>query len=90
MSIVTVYIPSPCNVFLYFLEWQMHKDNNLGIMASVGKSRRVEVIFTNIYKINDACANSFSRYIMISRYMRNIFNFYETQVSLENWCFREN
>ena len=39
MSIVSVSIPSPYNVFLYFLEEQKHKDSNLGIMINVGKSR---------------------------------------------------
>ena len=68
MSIVTVYIPSPYNVFLYFLERQVHKDNKLGIMTNVGKSRLVKVILTNIHKISDACANSFGRYIMIAMY----------------------
>ena len=33
MSIVPVYIPSPYNVFLYFLEGQVHKDSKLGIMT---------------------------------------------------------
>ena len=56
MSIVTVYIPSPYNVFLYFLEGQVHKDNKLGIMNNVGKSRLAKVIFINIHKISDACA----------------------------------
>ena len=76
MYIVTVYIPSPCNVFLYFLEGQVHKDNKLGIMTDVGKSRLVRVIFTNIHKISNAFANSFGRYIMISKCMRNVFTFY--------------
>ena len=76
MSIVTVYIPSPYNVFLYFLEGQVHKDSKLGIMTNVGKSRLVKVIFTNIHKISDACANSFGRYIMIAQCMRNVFTFY--------------
>ena len=35
-------------------------------MANVGKNRLVKVIFTNIHKINDACANNFGRYIMIA------------------------
>ena len=75
MSIVTAYIPSPYNFFLYFLEGQVHKDNKLGIMTNVGKSRLVKVIFTNIHKICDACANSFGRYIMITQCMRNLFTF---------------
>ena len=49
MSIVTVYVPSPYNIFLYFLEGQVHKDNKVGIMTNVDKSRLVKVIFTNIY-----------------------------------------
>ena len=76
MSIVTVYIPSPYNVFLYFLEGQVHNGNKLGIMTNVDKSRLVKVILTNIHKINDACANSFGRYIMIAQCMRNVFTFY--------------
>ena len=76
MPIVTVYIPSPYNVFLFFLEGQVHKENNLGIMTNVSKSMLVKVIFTNIHKINDACANSFGRYIMIAQCMRNVFTFY--------------
>ena len=54
----------------------MHKDSKLGIMTNVGKSRLVKVIFTNIHKINDACANSFGRYIMIAQFMRNVFTFH--------------
>ena len=76
MSVVRVYIPSPYNVFLYFLEGLAHKDSNSGIMTNVGKSRLVKVIFTNIHKISDACANSFGRYIMIAQCMRNAFTFY--------------
>ena len=60
----------------YFLEWQVHKNNKLGIMANVGKSRLVKVIFTNIHKISDACAHSFGIYIMIVQSMRNVFTFY--------------
>ena len=76
MSIVTVSIPSSYNVFLYFLEGQVHKDNKLEIMTNVAKSMLVKVIFTNLQKISDACANSFGRYIMIVQCMRNIFTFY--------------
>ena len=77
MSIVVpVYILSPYNVFLYFLEGQVHKDSKLGIMTNMGKSRLAKVIFNNIHKISDACANSFDRYIMIAQCMRNIFTFY--------------
>ena len=61
----------------------MNKDNKLGIMTNVNKNRLVKVIFTNIYKISDACANSFGRYIMITECMGNVFNFYQIQVSLE-------
>ena len=68
-------VPSPYNV-LYFLEGQVHKDSKLGIMTNMGKSRLAKVIFNNIHKISDACANSFDRYIMIAQCMRNIFTFY--------------
>ena len=37
---------------------------------------RVKVIFSNINKISDACANSFGRYIMTAQCMRNVFTFY--------------
>ena len=73
---VTVYIPSIYNGFLYFLEGKVHKDNKLGIMNNVGKSRLVKVIFTNIHNISDACAKSFGRYIMIAQCMRYVFTFY--------------
>ena len=81
MSIVLVYIPSPYIFFVYFLERQVNKDSKLGIMTNVGKSRLVKVIFTNIHKMSDACANSFGRYIMIAQCMRNVFTFYKIQVS---------
>ena len=76
MYTVPVYILSPYNVFLYFLEGQVHKDSKLGIMTNMGKSRLAKVIFTNIHKMSDACVNSFGRYIMIARCMRNVFTFY--------------
>ena len=76
MSIVQVYIRFPYNVFLWFLEGQVYKDSKLGIMTKVGKSRLLKVIFLNIHKINDACANSFGRCIMIAQCMRNVFTFY--------------
>ena len=83
-------IPSPYNVFLYFLEGQVHKDSKLGIMTNVGKSRLAKVVFTNVHKISDVCANSFGRYIVITQSMRNVFTFSQIQVSLEKWCFWEN
>ena len=48
----------------------------------MGKSRPEKVIFTNSHKISDACANSFDRYIMTAQCMRNVFTFYQIQVSL--------
>ena len=69
-------IPSPYNVFLYFLEGQVHKDSKLGIMTILSKNRLVKVIFTNVHKVSDACENSFGRYIMIAQCMRNVFAFY--------------
>ena len=43
------------------MEGQVHKDSKLGIVTNVGKNRLVKVIFTNIHKISDACADSFGR-----------------------------
>ena len=54
----------------------MHKDSKLGIITNVSKSRLAKVIFTNIHEINDACANSFGKYIMIAQCIRNVFIFY--------------
>ena len=48
----------------------MHKDSKLGIMTNLVKDRLVKVIFTNIHKIIDVCANRFGRYIMIAQCMR--------------------
>ena len=53
----------------------MHKDIKLGILPNVGNSRLVKVIFTNIHKISDARANSFGKYIMIAKCMRNVLLF---------------
>ena len=63
LFIVPVYVPFPYNIFIYFLEGQVHKDSNSEIMTFVGRRRLVKVIFTNIHKMNDACANSYGRYI---------------------------
>ena len=75
-----IYYPSlivpPYNVFLYFLEGKVHKDSKIGIVTNVGKNKLVKVIFTNVCKISDACANSFGRYIMTAQCMRNVFTFY--------------
>ena len=81
MSIVPVHIPPPYNVFLYFLEGQVHKDSKLGIMINICKNRLVKVIFTNVHKIIDTCANNFGRHIKIAQYMRNVFTFYYTNSS---------
>ena len=62
--------------FLYFLEGKVHKESKLGILTNVGKNRLAKVIFTKIHKINDACVNSFGRYIMTTQCMRNVFTFY--------------
>ena len=65
MSTVPVYIPSPYNLFLYFLGGQVHKDSKLGIMTNAITNRIVKVIFTNIHEISDAFANvQFDIYIM--------------------------
>ena len=76
MFTASVYIPYPYNVFLYFLEEKVHKDSKLIIMTNMGKRRVAKVIFTNIHKISDACANCFGRYIMIAQCMRNVFTFH--------------
>ena len=87
MSIAATYIPFPYKIFLYFLQGQVHKGSKLGIMTNVGKSRLAKVIFTNIHKISDVCANSFGRYIIIAHCMRKVFTFYQIQVSLEKCYF---
>ena len=84
MSIVPVSTPSSYNVFLYFLEEQKYEDSKLGIMINVGKCRLVKVIFSNIHKISDACANSFGRYIMIAKCIRNVFTFYKFKFLWKN------
>ena len=76
ICIVPVYIPSPYNAFLYFLQGQVNKDSKLRAMTNVSKSRLVKVIFTNIHKISDAYENSFGRCIMIAQCMTNVFAFY--------------
>ena len=62
--------------FFSFLKGQVHEDSKLGIITNVGKTRQVKVMFTNIHKISDACANSFGRNIMMAQCMRSIFAFY--------------
>ena len=89
MPIVPVSISSPIQCFSLFFGRQKHKDRKLEIMINVGKSRLVKVIFSNIHKVSDACANRFSKYIMVVQCMRNVFPFYSIQVSLEKWCFGE-
>ena len=59
MYIAPVSITSLYNVFLNVLEGQVHKDSKLGIMTNLSKSRLVKVIFSNIHKISDACAEDF-------------------------------
>ena len=83
MPIVPVYIPSPYNVFLYFLEGQVHKDSKLGIMTNMGKSRLAKVIFTNIHKISDACANSFDRYHDCTMYEKCFYFLFNLSFSIK-------
>ena len=87
MSIVPVSIPSPCTAFLYFVGKQKHEDGKLGTMNNKGKCRLVKVIFSNIHKIKDACANSFGIYIMVVQCMRNVFILYYIQLSVEKRFF---
>ena len=68
MSITPVYIPSPYNVLLHLLEGQVHKDSKLGIMTMW-----VNIVFSNINKISDACANSFGKCIMIAQCVISVF-----------------
>ena len=49
MSIYSDYIPSPYNVFVYFLKGQVHEDSKLEIITNVGESRLLKVITTNIF-----------------------------------------
>ena len=86
MSIVPVYIRFSYNLFLYFLEGQVHKNSKSGIITYVGKSRLVKVIFTNIHKISDACANSFGRYIMIAQCIGNVLLFIKFKFFWKKWC----
>ena len=76
MSIVTVCILSPYNVFLYVLEGQVYEDSKSRSMTNMGNSRLVKVIFRIICKISDVCANSFCRYTMIAQCVRNVFTCY--------------
>ena len=57
-----------------FTFWKS-KCTKTGIMTNVVKNRLVNIILTNIYKISDACGNSFGRYIMITQCIRNVFTF---------------
>ena len=86
---VPVSIPFPKNVFLYFLEGQVHKDSKLGILTNVGKSRLVKVIFSNIHKISDACASSFYRlpWSWLHKVWKMFLLFIEFKFL---WCFWEN
>ena len=59
----------------FFIFWK-GKCIKTGMMTNVGKNWLVKVIFINIHKISDACADSFGRYIMIAQFMRNVFMFY--------------
>ena len=68
MSITPVSIPSPYNVLLHLLEEQVHKDSKLGIMTMW-----VNIVFSNINKISDACANSFGKCIMIAQCVISVF-----------------
>ena len=63
---------------------QKHEDTKLGIMINVGKCSLLKVIFSNIHKISDACANSFGRYIMIAKCIRNVFTFYKFKFLWKN------
>ena len=56
-------VPFPYNVFVYFLERQVYNGSKLGIITNVGRRWLLKVIFTNIHKMSDACANNFGRYM---------------------------
>ena len=55
-----MYIFPVYNVFVCVLEGEVHKDCKLENLTNVGKNRLVKVSLQN------ACANSFGRYIMIA------------------------
>ena len=74
-------ISSPYNVFLHFLEGQVHKSSKLGITTNEGKNMLIKVISINIKKISDACANSFGRCIHDCTMYEKCFYF------LLNWSF---
>ena len=46
---------------MFFSTFWKGKCIETGIMINVGKNRLVKVTFTNIHKINDACANSLGK-----------------------------
>ena len=71
------------------MEGQVHKDNKLGIMTNVDKTRQVKVIFTNICTTSDACANSFGRYIMTAQCMRNVISFIKFKFPWKNNVYKK-
>ena len=61
---------------MFFFTFWKGKCIKTGIMTNLGKNRLVKVIFTNIHKISDVCANSFGRYSVIAQCMRSVFTFF--------------